>query len=146
MPKGPEFVKSTSKYDDYTDSNDKITRESNKIEPALQVHYDTTKEIRSYGVSHYKLSLDKEERLKQLTDLKEARNETLQIHQRNVLRKQARENDLQARKRLLLEKSEKRKKLKSIQNEKESSSSGHSSLIKENSNQQDAVDDFLSSL
>ena len=74
------------------------------------MHYDTRKEIRTLGTSHYQFSRDEETRAQEMARLKEARLDTIQQRDSAAQKKEARKRELEDRKRLILEKAAKRRR------------------------------------
>ncbi|KNC98192.1 uncharacterized protein SPPG_06594 [Spizellomyces punctatus DAOM BR117] len=74
-------------------------------------HYDSRRENRTMGVGFYQFSQDDEERRKQMEELKDMRNETLESRTRAARMKDARKDKLDERKRLLKERAAKRRKV-----------------------------------
>jgi hypothetical protein len=73
-------------------------------------HYDTTKEIRTLGTSHYRFSHNSAEREKEMAALKAARDQTLRERKATEDKKESRKRALEERRALLLEK--KKRKMK----------------------------------
>ncbi|TPX70942.1 hypothetical protein SpCBS45565_g01523 [Spizellomyces sp. 'palustris'] len=108
-------------------------------------HYDARRENRTMGVGFYQFSQDDEERRKQMEELKDMRDETLESRTRAARMKDARKEKLEERKRLLKERAAKRRKVTSGESE------GVGALVGENDGSEkgegdelrDVVSDFL---
>ncbi|KAL3897967.1 MAG: hypothetical protein SGCHY_003065 [Lobulomycetales sp.] len=119
------------------------------------VHYDTSKEIRTMGVGHYKFSQDEETRAAQLSKIKNLRQETLDNRERVQKARQGKKSALDRRRELLQRKAEEiqaKKKAATLDyNGKRANTSlqshqeGNESATGKG-NDQDSASDFLSTL
>ncbi|KAJ1560505.1 hypothetical protein HK096_008404, partial [Nowakowskiella sp. JEL0078] len=75
-------------------------------------HYNSKSEIRNLGVGFYQFAQSDEERKKQMNELKDMRNETINSRDITTQIQQIRKNKIEERKKLILEK--KKKKLESL--------------------------------
>lgn len=78
------------------------------ISPVVPKHYDTTKEIRTLGTSHYKFSHNATERQKEMAALKAARAQTMKDRKVTEEKKESRKRALEDRRALLLGKKKQR--------------------------------------
>ncbi|KAI9102591.1 hypothetical protein DFS34DRAFT_609749 [Phlyctochytrium arcticum] len=112
-------------------------------EESKGTHFNSRSEIRTMGVGFYQFSQDEQQRKRQMDELKNIRDETLEKQIRTSKTKDARKEMLEDRKRLLKEKAAaaKRRRL----NKAAAAEAPGESADVEKEEYQDAVGDFLSS-